>query len=170
MKKVTLPLEFVKEAHKAACNDWKKRIEEHVPELAEPKNDWYWWENNLLYYNNGEETYGFWDGKWCDNLAFSTLSGKIPATNKEVETALIAEAEKRGFKVGVKVKTVKGYVGTITNNHTPSFEAERNWFYYNNMMVFDNGKWAKKIENPIPKSLQKAIDKLGKEKILELLK
>ena len=33
MKTVTLPEEFVLEAHKAACSDWKKKIEKQVPEL-----------------------------------------------------------------------------------------------------------------------------------------
>src|SRR5690606_18474950 len=35
---VTLPKSFVIEAHKSACCDWKKRIEEVVPELF-PKNE-----------------------------------------------------------------------------------------------------------------------------------
>jgi hypothetical protein len=153
MKTVTLPLEFVKEAHKAACNDWKKRIEEHVPELAEPKTGWYWWENNLLYYNNGKRTDGFWDGTWCDNLSFSILSGKIPATDKEVETALIKEAKNRGFKEG-------NYKGLEDLNIDSKFTG---WHYdiYSNKLfsaeegdggdvIFHDGKWAEIIQNPKP--------------------
>jgi hypothetical protein len=36
MKKVTLPEEFVIEAHKAACAEWKAKIEKQLPELFEP--------------------------------------------------------------------------------------------------------------------------------------
>jgi hypothetical protein len=172
MKTVTLPLEFVQEAYKAACN-WKKRIEEHVPELAKPKTGWYWWKNNLVYYNNGEETYGFLDGTWSDNLLFSFLLGETPATDKEVETALIAEAKKRGFKEGNYKGLEKLYIDSkFTGWH---YGSDLNKLYSaeegdGGDVIFHNGKWAEKIESPIPKSLQKAIDKLGKEKILELLK
>jgi len=44
-------------------------------------------------------------GQWyCNNdWEFKESSGYIPATPQEVETALIAEAKKRGFKEGVKI-------------------------------------------------------------------
>jgi len=31
--KIEISKEFVLEAHKAACSDWKKRIEKELPEL-----------------------------------------------------------------------------------------------------------------------------------------
>ena len=37
MKTVTLPEEFVLEAHKAACSEWKAKIEKQAPELFTPK-------------------------------------------------------------------------------------------------------------------------------------
>jgi hypothetical protein len=37
MKTVTLPEEFVLEAHKAACSEWKVKIENQIPELFTPK-------------------------------------------------------------------------------------------------------------------------------------
>lgn len=172
MKTVTLPLEFVKEAHKAACNDWKQRIEEHVPELAEPKTGWYWWNTNLVYYNYGEQTYGFWDGKWRDNLSFNLSLGKIPATKEEVETALRKEAENRGLWGDTKIRAHADgkcwSLGINKGTFDPIWGGEK--LYNKNGVIFHKGQWAELIETPIPKSLKKAIDKLGKEKILEYLK
>jgi hypothetical protein len=37
MKTITLPEEFVLEAHKAACSEWKAKIEKQIPELFIPK-------------------------------------------------------------------------------------------------------------------------------------
>lgn len=171
-KTVTLPLEFVKEAHRAACPNWKKRIEQYVPELVEPKTDWYWWGENLVYYNNRKETYGFWHGEWRNNLTFPFLIGTIPATKEEVETALIAEATKRGLWGDTKIRAHADggdwLLGINKGTFTPIWGGEK--LYNKNGVIFYNGKWAKIIEDPIPKKLQKLIEEYGKEKIKEYLK
>lgn len=72
------------------------------------------------------------------------------ATNEEVESALIAEAEKRGFKEGVKLK--RNYVEHIM------YEGGR-FVYDNNMLLWEDaekfgivlyqeGQWATIIEQP----------------------
>jgi hypothetical protein len=189
MKKVELSEAFVLEAHKAACNDWKQRIEKEVPELFNPKLEkgrWYKQiheDGNMIlscFQGFGHFQYGFSArGNWSNQIGNAWISSatcKVElATDKEVETALIKEAEKRGFKEGVKYENWIGSNGIIKYNCW-SFNSENNSLSQKNNgygalhYIFDNGKWAEIIENPIPKSLQKAIDKLGKEKILELLK
>jgi hypothetical protein len=201
MKTVTLPLEFVKEAYKAACNDWKQRIEEHVPELAKPKLEvGKWYKGNV--YNIGtlicikeikmdlnfkgsisQNHYGFIEGCWVENQSWSNTSFSkdlIPATDKEVEDALIKEAKRRGFKEGANVISFFGFNYNLVliskfefvNNilkvwgEQKSDGVEKHKGYFK---IFHNGKWAEIIQNPIPKKLQKLIDEYGKEKIKEML-
>ena len=194
MKTVTLPLEFVKEAHKAACNDWKKRIEEHVPELAEPEIEvGKWYKGN--FYNSdtlicieeiernvnfkgsiSQKHYGFINGFWREKASWSNTSWSkdlIPATEKEVETALIAEAQRRGFKEG----NYKGLESLYVDSKFTGwcYQSSLNKLYSADEgdggdVIFHNGKWAEIIENPIPNKLQELIEEYGKEKIKEYLK
>jgi hypothetical protein len=181
MKTVTLPLEFVKEAHKASGNYWKQRIEEHVPELKKPTLEvgkWYNSETGSLYLFQGFDikTYGFGaTAGWLENadIYWMGCAEWKTATNQEVETALIQEAKKRGFKKGVKFNNA--YTESCHPKNSGEvcelrYQFENNGLFTSNQWVFLNGKWAEIIENPIPKKLQKLIEELGKDKIIEMLK
>jgi hypothetical protein len=180
MKTVTLSEEFVKEAHKSACNEWKQRIEAELPELFKSKLEvgrWYKSANSLFNYQKERSVFGFYHGKWLDyNWSWNNPSDVhvTPTTDKEVEDALIKEAIERGFKEGVEVKEPnnatrpKGFI----QGSGIGFETKDDYtvLAFGGMIVFKNGVWAEIIENPIPKKLQKLIDEYGKEKIIELLK
>lgn len=95
--------------------------------------------------------YGFSaSGDWTNNdYAHGQMYKEwTPATDKEVEAALIAEAKKRGFKEGVNVK---GYSYT-TCGHIYKSEFE-NWLVLGvacgpNIVIFQEGNWAEIIEEP----------------------
>ncbi len=96
------------------------------------------------------KAYGFGNsGTWYDESRFG-FRNLTPATDKEVETALIKEAKKRGFKEGVKYKTNGGTINKLKSNNFiyeyvsgvgMTIGTEDIWF-------FCNGKWAEIIEEP----------------------
>jgi len=100
--------------------------------------------------------YGFTTGdSWYENGNRCVLNNDFGArlmTNKEVETALIKEAKKRGFKEGVNIK------GMITGNRSllkkgVLFLDHLEWLrmgVHNSYapVIFKNGKWAEIIEEP----------------------
>ena len=97
--------DFIVKAHESACEEWKREIEKEFPKLFKEKlvvGKWYKRGGELVVWNGGKTTYGFVNlgGKYhySNILLFSIIEGAIPATHKEVETALIEEAEKRGLK------------------------------------------------------------------------
>jgi hypothetical protein len=81
----------------------------------------------------------------------------IEATNEEVQTALIKEAKKRGFKEGVRFELIKGRIGVI--NDTRIIDYEFRYIHQENELViqmlgasytiFKNGKWATIIDTPL---------------------
>ena len=193
MKTVTLPLEFVKQAHKAACNDWKKRIEEHVPETAEPELEVGKWYKGNVYNTDtlicvkeikmglnfkgsiSQNHYGFIEGRWMENGCWNNTDWSkdlIPATKEEVKTALIAEAEKRGLWGDAKIRAdADGKCWSLGINKgifEPIWGGEK--LYNENGVIFHKGQWAEIIQDQIPKKLQKLIEELGKDKIIEMLK
>lgn len=182
---VELPKEFVIEVHKSACSDWKKRIEEVAPELFKSRLEagkWYKEKSGLgigyrlMFCKEIKEDsftgYGFCSaGNWQNKTTYC-FGGFRPSTETEVFEALKKEAVRRGFKEGTVYKCAWNQVC----NPTPKPLQIHNVFLIDNYMtdgrggcIFYNGKWAEIISNPIPKSLQKAIDKIGKDKIIEIL-
>ena len=183
---VSIPLSFVKEAHKAACDDWKDRIEEHVPELKKPKLDFGRWIKDdrspewMVFYTSDGYVYGISiDGDWYNKIiAFfnpNSVETNRYATNEEIEEGLKKIAIKKGFvNIGeISFKNTRGYIhnkgsyNTVLNTYT-YFDMD-NSLLLDGVEIFKDGKWAEIIENPIPQNLQGVIDELGKEKIIELL-
>lgn len=97
--------------------------------------------------NDGVEVYGFnsW-GNWIDEGSYYS-EYLIPATDKEVKDALIKEAKKRGFKEGVKFKSiVSGNIRKFTGFYFGSDEDEC-WLSNDTVgCIFKKGKWAEIIE------------------------
>jgi hypothetical protein len=153
--------EFIKEGHKAACSEWKSKIEKEFPELfkmdALVVGKWYKSDNCLFNYQKQSSVYGFFRGKWIQqNWSWSNYyKDVILATHKEVEEALIKEAKKRGFKEGLVTK-----YGEITNRYEHNFNSRDKSFHFHNIMVFENGKWAEIIKETITK--EQAEKELGK--------
>ena len=114
---------------------------------------WYHYGTDLLVWNGGRSTYGFSQGVDYLNNAYFTVDEAIPATDKEVEEALIKEAKKRGFNEGVKIK---GFVcsdeevSTITEGFVYSngeLRVNCSGDYYTMRHIFEDGKWAEIIED-----------------------
>jgi len=179
--KTEVSKEFILEAHKSACNEWKLKIEKECPELFETKLEvgkWYRYKgfkDFLTFVKEDNSRFGF-DilGKWFDyGEKVHNTFGYILATEEEVKEALIKEAKKRGFKKGVIIDKLLGdNVGSLnienekqleTNNFTinPALQ----FLYCNNLVIFRKGKWAI-ISNPIEEKindLQKQLDELKKQ-------
>lgn len=184
---VTIPKSFVIEAHKSACSDWKKRIEEVVTELFPKKMElevgkWYRYEGlEWLGFIGKDFYYGFNRGNWFYEKSFCygfPEASYIPAPEQEVFEALRNEAVKRGFKVGVRTKclstnnnesTLSGNMRLIIDDDLCRILVDSNdtcgW-----TCIFRNGEWAEIISTPIPKEIQSIIDKYGKEKLMEYVK
>ena len=163
--------EFIKKAHSSACSEWKTNIEAEFPKLFK-KDDlvvgkWYKEEttNFLVFIKDLKHSsyagYGFnTRGDWKDSLGRIGLQ-HIPATDEEVKKALIKEAKKRGFKEGVRIKsiwmsgTAKLFYGELC------FDGEFELCYKNNggmlYTLFNNGVWATIVEETITKEEAKVI-------------
>jgi hypothetical protein len=171
--------EFIKKAHSAACSEWKKNIEKEFPKLFKEDalvvGKWYKYHDNyqesLMVWNNSEDTYGFWGNEYRDDLSFHISYDKIPATDKEVEEALIKEAKRRGFKKGVKfIRLSNGVIMTVDG--LPYFQhgilsvlsPKTEWSSVykggcSNPFIFDNGKWATIVETITKEQAEKELGK-----------
>ena len=147
---------------------------------------WYKSDRHVVYLsdplNNLEElkAYGvivnpYSEDYWFESEGFE-FEGRYKmekATDKDVENALIEEAKRRGFNVGVKVESLfKGYSDTLSDNY--KFDEYGELWCWGDMcgiLLFKNGKWAKKPEEK-PVSfvdfLKETLD--DSEKVGELLK
>ena len=134
-----------------------KRLERKLKalkeELKKPKfeNGWYSSRGSyLLHYNfDTDKAYGFCKGRWFKDKAKYLFSEEhdTPATKEEVKSALIAEAEKRGFKEGVKIKTPNSkFTGTCGEKFSFAFDIRI--MYCGGYAIFNNGIWADIISEP----------------------
>ena len=176
--------EFIKNAHSAACYDWKQNIEKEFPKLfkedALEVGKWYKLTKDyshlkkgsvfpfIIYQDSLEECaivgHSIFDNSKTDYSApySNTLT---PATEKEVEEALIKEAKKRGFKEGVRVKS-KWMPNISANKLNGKFMFDNKFELCaeaNGLMkytIFQNGVWAEIIKDTITK--EQAEKELGK--------
>jgi len=180
----TVSKSFVLDAHSSACPTWKSKIEKEFPSLFIKEelvlNRWY--KNNdypnLVYltklnrkqdpyneFGTFAEGYGFlfndkneWGG---DGLLFADTRKFTLATPQEVETALINEARKRGFKEGVKIKTPVNKHEYIVNNDIFSFNEKSNILYLSGKSIFNNGNFAEILPQPTELTVAEIEAKLG---------
>lgn len=164
----TVPKEFILEGHKAACSTWKAKIEAQFPELF-PKLEvgkWYKTQEALVFINkdvkdNSVIGYGF-DGvnNWTDNWHYYTHNKLTPATDEEVQTALIAEAKRRGYKEGVNIKNL--LANSIITCVGKSFLYQNNELWFNCIgCILKNGKWAEIMPETVELSLEDIAEKFG---------
>ena len=163
--------DFIKQAHENACSDWKKNIEKEFPKLFKKDSlevgKWYkFGDTYLLRIENVNGVYGklsgFKNGLWHKSDEFRILGGiyeGVPATDKEVEQALIKEAKKRGFREGVGVVS-KGYRDSEFDGEFRFEEWDKNTLDgFGTGDIFKHGIWAT-IKETITK--EQAEKELGK--------
>ena len=163
MKKYKITEEFIKEAHKSACSEWKAKIEKEFPDAFKNQLEvgkWYKettvFKNNMLVHvlknnENGDiECFGFnGRGVWFDNKDNFGTNGLELATPKEVEDALIKEAVKRGFKEGVEYHSLSdNRQFKVASESVMGFYISNNQLCYGDSTIFLNGTWATIIEQP----------------------
>lgn len=92
--------------------------------------------------------YGFdFGGKW-HNLKGGWIKSKTEATKEEVESALRAEAIKKGFKAGVQFNSVFGN-SPSTFKGSPSFYPTLGFNLYGSNYsgcIYSDGKWAEIVK------------------------
>lgn len=117
----------------------------------------------------GVETYGVNIGfSWIDNAYWfadwsSTVNDWRPATNEEVEAALIAEAKKRGYKEGVTVFdsfTTSGCQYKIRSQSAYSFR--NGTLRLGVVMLMCDGCWSTIVDTKL-NDLEKKYKELGEE-------
>jgi hypothetical protein len=109
----------------------------------------------------GDVIYGYgidYLGRWFSSVEGASNSANIetaerPATDKEVEEALIKEAKKRGFKEGVEYSSLYGSsdIGKVNNSgfiYKPSINCLCIKSGEQVDAIFRKGKWATIIEEP----------------------
>ena len=160
--KIKVTEETIKSYHKDACQSFKTRIEKDFPALFEPTLEvgkWYKskeYNKFLICFKKDADSinYGFnVRGDWSNQLGMWFKDSFTPATDEEVSTALIAEANRRGFKKGVNFKHNKisypiilNIICKITSN---DFEFKDGRMLCDGWDIFNNGLWAE-IEKPNP--------------------
>lgn len=125
----------------------------------------------LANFQGGTNGYGFTiEGEWNlfqDNWSFDFPENWIPATDKEVEEALIAEAKKRGYKKGVKLSALKYCCNEIDNRlefykYFPSVSKDiGHRLELNGTGIYQDGAWAE--------ILPKEKTTISKEKALKII-
>lgn len=166
----TVSKEFILEGYNAACSTWKAKIEAQFPELFPKLEVGRWLKDDTnqkwLMYRDVKNIYGFDTlGNWFyrENESYEPNSCDRYATDKEVETALIAEAKRRGFNKTTMITQ------TFNENQEmcigfwdeSSVKFERNKLFAKGVRIFDNGKWAEIISDPIEVTLEQIADKFN---------
>lgn len=157
--------EFIIEEHTNACSEWKEKIEEKYPELFKPENEVGKWYKNcygaLIFVTTIGKLgqiygYGISDQKeWAEDDDISwEKRGLTPATDKEVEAALMAEAKRRGFKDGVKINCIDTNRPIGLRGSSFQYSPYSNTLHLNIYgCVFHIGKWASIIEEEKPSKI-----------------
>ena len=170
--------EFIIQAHKEACSEWKQNIEKEFPKLfkqALEVGKWYKVKRPedsieaLICFSNEPTLYGFgYTKEWttCFNAKPILYGYRVctPATDKEVEEALIKEAKKRGFKKGdvIKGEFHKSFNGLMIDDYdmdSPSYIPNSNMFALGNKVLFKKGKWETIIETITKAEAEKELGK-----------
>ena len=161
MKKYEVTADELKQFHDWADADNAKKLESKFPDVFKKNiklNTWYWYDfhKDLLFFNNGKRgnfvTYGFdTTGRFNENCGINT-DGKhwIEATESEILSHLTKEAEKRGFKEGAKATYTDSLNenGAFEKGYAHKYRAYDDCFWYLNLKVYKQGKWATIIEQP----------------------
>ena len=164
--------------HKSMCQEWKDLILEHYPEF-EPKEkfkvgDWvtvktpriYGWRDDTVRISR-IDGFQYWSFNRldCKKEEYTTApyENYRKATKEEIETALIAEAKRRGFEKGVMVNQKPAYLGNgspsvVINGGTFGFSAEYSNMHLGGTGIYNNGKWAEIIPTMTKEEAEKKLN------------
>jgi hypothetical protein len=149
-------------------NGWKLQV-------TLEKNKWYKCKEygNLVYYHSDENlNYGFTYGikKWSSCLELDLDYTWVLATYDEVKDALIAETDKKGYKIGFTVKRDHFLFNKKTSIITgDDFLWTGKSLEMGGLSIYELGKWAEIISNSNEKILEriaiieKELEQLKKE-------
>lgn len=148
MKKFKITEEQIKKNKDLTLKEYFKEVfEENFTGYKTHSNGWIgYFENSIMKYyiiSCGDFRYSF------DNPKLTECRYERDATEEEVFNALKKEAEKRGYKVGSRVKCLKdGEIENINEiDYDFYFDYSRLWIN-EDCKIFDNGKWAEIISQP----------------------
>lgn len=182
-------IDFIKEAHSAACSIWKERIEKEFPKIFKDEfkvGDWVVADrpkskNHIglitkiegkKYHYNGrnsigdlmENDYYFFENNWVRK-----------ATHSEISDFLIAEAKRRGYGNGnykcldLPTVTYEGQIIEYIYRHDhDQLVARHNGRLDGCNVIYRQGQWAERIEQ-IPVDVRDIICKYGKEELKKYL-
>lgn len=164
-------MKITEEQIKKAYQD-KEYLKELFPSVFEENLEvgkWYKYERFLILVLDEIHWCGFgYSGSWEEkNLYDNLLNDKdfVPATKEEVETALIAEAKKRGFKEDVSWKFNDSIIEYRAFDDNFFFHYGYNILYIGSYAVFNNGIWAKIIEEPLELTLEQIAEKFNVDNV-----
>ena len=108
----------------------------------------------LCYQGEGDVSYGYHYDRWKTDLHMTGIPELM--TDKEVEEELIKGAKKRGFKEGVRVKSVLFPLNTFNNGYCDGrgYEYDDSSLFFGGIAIFNKGKWAETIEEKKPSPLE----------------
>lgn len=129
------------------------QTEEETPQQLEV-GKWYTYKESncdwlMNYQGDGSVCYGFNTNRsWRnDYIMGSVLNWKL-ATHEEIQTALIKEAIKRGYKAGQVIKSFIYGKSILTGEGEGfRFDAHMNRLWYNSNIIFQGGVWAEVIND-----------------------
>ena len=122
---------------------------------------WYNWKNDKALFNFQENgnIYGFLNGKWhiTDHWTWNDFKNCIESTPQEIESALICEAKKRGFKDGGYYQWINCPLRKVYGSN---FIFDKNILRINGFTIMDvYGKWAQIIETITIQEAEKLLNK-----------
>lgn len=165
--------EFIKEAHNHACSEWKQKIEKEFPKLFKTTElvvgEWYKFIDKpevIGCYKGNGVYYGFNDNlDWVYGGSMTIVDWWKPATSEEVESALIKEAKRRGFKKGVQLKcayndALSTYCGCYDFELKSVVDGKTEIACKNTgVYLFNGGKWATIVETITKEEAEKQLGK-----------
>jgi len=168
------------ELHTELTPEWKSTLEKWFPEAFIEKvkaENWYrsglgglWFIESVD--GSSQKSYGIsFDGEWVDSDWRDSYDLQ-KATEEEVKSALVKEAENRGLVKGANVKGLRTYTGVITGQ---SVMNDPSGYYFDgsfrlwanlipnarNILLFENGVWAEIIPSATKMTLEQIEEKLG---------
>ena len=129
------------------------QTEEELPQQLEV-GKWYTYKEGtcdwlMNYQGDGTSCYGFnTNGSWRNDYIMDSVLNWNPATHEEIQTALIKEARRRGYKEGQVIKSfVYGSSHLTDRGEGFKFDMHKNMLWYNYNILFQDGEWAEVINN-----------------------
>lgn len=185
MENYTITKEQILELHESNSPETRIQIAKMFPDAFKKEftvGKWYKIDKNIFYCTEISERgtlygYGIFDGKWKEHFndgvgccACNSVASEdrlTEATPQEVETALIEEAKKRGYKKGVTIKGINSNTNLTLPNGGFEYLELNNVLWFGKGLdgydIFRNGKWTDIVEETKEITMNKAVKILSKK-------